>query len=125
MYSNLLCSGMLTGKFKRNSAPNPKDGRAGYLEAMRREGKPTWSYWDDVANDDTFWNLLDIMKQVADKKCTNLKYMVYYKKEHVKCLKHVALFMTLFSFKYVDLFSMWSHSESKVLTLINRIEPHK
>ena len=59
---------MLAGKFKRDTVPNSKDSRAGFLEAMRREGKPTWSYWDDVANDDKYWNLVDIMKKIADKK---------------------------------------------------------
>jgi len=38
------------------------------LEASRREGKPTFSYWDDVANDDKYWNLVDVMKKVAEKK---------------------------------------------------------
>lgn len=59
--------GMLTGKFKRNVVPDEKGSRAGYLDAMKKQGKIYFSHWEDVAHQDSFWTLMDLIKNIAKK----------------------------------------------------------
>lgn len=55
---------MLTGKFKKDQAPDEKT-RAGFFAKVKKEGKGTVSYYDDVANEENFWTLMDVMEKVA------------------------------------------------------------
>lgn len=58
---------MLTGKFKRNVVPNERESRAGYLDSMKKQGKFYFSYWEDKADQDSFWTLMDLIEKTANK----------------------------------------------------------
>lgn len=61
------CRGMLTGKFKRDQAPDAQGSRAGYMHAKKQEGKTTMSNWDEFASDEKYWALVAVMEKVAKK----------------------------------------------------------
>ena len=58
---------MLTGKFKRNEVPEAADSRAGYLLKLAKANKTHahFNYWDELENDETFWNLTEVMERIA------------------------------------------------------------
>lgn len=68
-----LSSGWLTGKIKQNQKPADTESRIGHFAVKGGAG----NFWDDFSNDDTYWNLRDVMEKVA--------------KTHDKSLAQVAL----------------------------------
>lgn len=57
---------MLTGKFKRNAEPESLT-RASVLDKLFRDGKFQFSMWDEVKQNDQYWNLIEIMERIAKK----------------------------------------------------------
>lgn len=65
----ILCSGMLTGKFKRDETPtDPTSSRVAWVEAdpSKRsfQSSPSFSQYKD---DERYWSLIDTMKEIAQK----------------------------------------------------------
>ncbi|WAR04022.1 YRPG-like protein, partial [Mya arenaria] len=60
-----LKGGMLTGKFKRDSKPDPTGSRIGFVhtdEAKAMQSAPAWS---KLNGDEGFWALIDVMEAAA------------------------------------------------------------
>jgi len=66
--SVIVCSGMLTGKFKRDAAPtDPSSSRVAWVEAdpkNRTQAQPSYSQYKD---DERYWALIESMKEIAQK----------------------------------------------------------
>ena len=65
----MLCSGMLTGKFKRDAAPtDPTSSRVAWVEADPKkravQSQPSFSQYKD---DERYWSLIESMKEMAQK----------------------------------------------------------
>ena len=63
------CSGMLTGKFSRDTVPNdPSSSRVAWVEEDPKkravQSQPSYSQY---ADDDKYWALIDVMKEIAKK----------------------------------------------------------
>ena len=63
----LFCSGLLTGKYKREEKLSPGSGRIGFVAAdetvRSKQSAPAWS---KVVNNDKYWALLDVMRKIAE-----------------------------------------------------------
>lgn len=61
-----LKSGLLTGKFKRDTDPDAKGSRMGLFHKIGNLGTGM-PLWGDYKDNDAYWNLLEAMKVIAEK----------------------------------------------------------
>lgn len=60
----LHCSGLLTGKFKKEENPDAKGSRIGILNKFGNLGTPM-PLWESYKSNDSYWNLIDEMRTIA------------------------------------------------------------
>lgn len=76
-----LKGGVLTGKYKRGEKLDPASGRIAHIAKDETKAMQSGPAWSKYANDESYWNLLDVMEQIG--------------KRHGKSVAQVALRWTL------------------------------
>ena len=62
-----IYSGVLTGKFKRDSSPEKTGSRIGFIHSDEKRALQAAPAWSKYNGDDGYWLLLDAMKEIAEK----------------------------------------------------------
>ncbi|KAJ8310877.1 hypothetical protein KUTeg_012742, partial [Tegillarca granosa] len=62
-----LKGGMLTGKFRRGEVPTEAGSRIGFVTKYTSLQKQSAPDWNNYANNESYWNLLDVMKRIGQK----------------------------------------------------------
>ena len=62
----VFCSGLLTGKFKRDSKPDESESRIGFVTSKEKLANQAMPSLNNYTNDENFWNLMSIMERIAN-----------------------------------------------------------
>lgn len=57
--------GVLTGKYKRGEKLDPVSGRIAHIAKDETKAMQSAPAWSKYANDESYWNLLDVMEQIG------------------------------------------------------------
>jgi len=88
-----LCfSGVLTGKFQRDSSPEKSGSRVGYIHADEKKALQSAPAWSKLNEDEGYWVLMDTMKEIAEKHGERLE---------IETPSVLLIFLTISIFAYI------------------------
>ena len=61
----IISSGLLTGKFKRDSKPEETKSRLGHVLSTKVAATQAAPSWNSYVNDEIYWNLMSTLERIA------------------------------------------------------------
>jgi hypothetical protein len=81
--------GVLTGKYKRGEKLDPVSGRIAHIAKDETKAMQSAPAWSKYANNESYWNLLDVMEQVGKR----------FGKKYFTCLVCFKIFLNIIHVK--------------------------